>query len=198
MTKAADKFEATRVVVETIKDFELSEQEMIFRWAAESLGLPPPFEISAVKAGGRTDTAHVSATSSQVHSQLASASGGPTQDIKSFVEAKNPRSDIQFAATVAYYYQFVAPPSDRKAGITKEDLKAAYRLVGGRAIPPHLDMTLNNAYMAGSLDRRDKGTYAINSVGENLVALTLPGDGSTKGKKKKRKNKSKKKASKKA
>jgi len=34
---------------------------------------------------------------------------------------------------------------------------------------------LNNAQKLGLLDRgSDKGTFAINSVGENLVAMTLP------------------------
>jgi hypothetical protein len=51
--------------------------------------------------------------------------------------------------------------------------------MGGRRIPPHPEMTLNNAYMAGLLDRPEKGQYTINSVGENLVTMTLPGDGST-------------------
>jgi hypothetical protein len=39
------------------------------------------------------------------------------------------------------------------------------------------------------LDRLEAGLYTINSVGENLVALTLPGGGSKKGKKKKAKKK---------
>jgi hypothetical protein len=44
-------------------------------------------------------------------------------------------------------------------------------------------MTLNNAYQAGLLDRTEKGIYAINSVGENLVTMTLPGRGAKVGKK---------------
>ena len=47
---------------------------------------------------------------------------------------------------------------------------------------------LNNAHTLGLLDRgAEKGTYSINSVGENLVAMTLP-DGTAaakSGKKKK-------------
>lgn len=43
MSKPNDEFEATRTVVDTLKDFKQPEQQMIFRWAAEKLGLPQPF-----------------------------------------------------------------------------------------------------------------------------------------------------------
>ena len=184
MTKAPDKFEAARAVVDTLKDFDPTEQEMIFRWAAESLGLPQPFGAS----GATKPPSHVAGTVPPPGppSQAAPPTPGSSpQDIKSFVAAKSPRSDVQFAATVAYYYQFVAPPSVKKTAITKEDLVDAFRKVGGRKIPPHPEMTLNNAYLAGLLDRAEKGAYGINSVGENLVTMTLPDGGSTPNKKKK-------------
>lgn len=88
--------------------------------------------------------------------------------------AKQPKNDTQFAAVVAYYYQFEA--TERKDAISKEDLLAACRLVG-RDRPPAPEQTLRNAMNAGLLDSADRGTFAINSVGENLVAVTLPGDG---------------------
>jgi hypothetical protein len=117
MTKASDKFEATRTVVETVKDFDPTEQEMIFRWAAESLGLPQPFGVSSATK----QPSHVAGTIPPAGppNQVAPATPGSSpQDIKSFVAAKSPRSDVQFAATVAYYYQFVAPPSTKKTAIT--------------------------------------------------------------------------------
>lgn len=184
MTKVPDKFEATRAVVETLKDFDPTEQEMIFRWAAESLGLPQPFGVSPATK----PPSHVAGTVPPPGppSQVAPPTPGSSpQDIKSFVAAKSPRSDVQFAATVAYYYQFVAPPSVKKTAITKEDLVDAFRKVGNRKIPPHPEMTLNNAYLAGLLDRAEKGAYGINSVGENLVTMTLPDGGSAPNKKKK-------------
>lgn len=37
--------------------------------------------------------------------------------------------------------------------------------------------TLQNAHQLGMLDKgSEKATFTINSVGENLVAMTLPGD----------------------
>lgn len=99
-----------------------------------------------------------------------------TQNIKSFVTAKNPRSDVQFAATVAYYFQFEAPQSERKSAINKDDLQDACRKVGRERFKnPY--QTLVNAHTLWLLDKgAEKATYSINSVGENLVAMTLPGD----------------------
>jgi hypothetical protein len=46
---------------------------------------------------------------------------------------------------------------------------------------PYPNKTLNNAHGHGLLDRAgDRGAFRINSVGENLVAMTLPG-GATAG-----------------
>jgi hypothetical protein len=61
-----------------------------------------------------------------------------TQDIKSFVTAKNPRSDVQFAATVAYYFQFEAPQSERKSAINKDDLQDACSVGRQLTQSPHL------------------------------------------------------------
>ena len=170
MTKPADKFEATRTVVETVKEFDAKDQEMIFRWAAETLGLPVPFQ-SAVRPPAESPPLRLG---SPPPTSTTGVSGAGT-DIQSFVNAKNPRSDTQFAATVAYYYQFIAPQAERKKSITEEDLLDACRKVG-RERPKQPYMTLNNAFHAGLLDRPAKGAFSINSVGENLVAMTLPGD----------------------
>ena len=197
MTKPADKFEATRTVVDTIKDFDPKEQEMIFRWAAETLGLPQPFSAGTRGPGNAAST--IAATPQP--SILPAAASGSAQDIQSFVASKRPRSDVQFAAAVAYYYRFVAPEPEKKTSITEKDLLDACRKVT-RQRPKHPYMTLNNAFHAGLLDRPNKGSFSINAVGENLVAMTLPGDNPAATAKKKsvktRKPKTARKAGKKA
>src|SRR5208337_2075571 len=92
MTKLGDKFEATRTVVETVKDFDQTEQEMIFRWAAESLGLPNPFQAAAPPP---TRPPQAAGPSQRSH-QAESGAGSSSQDIQSFVKSKNPSSDMQF------------------------------------------------------------------------------------------------------
>jgi hypothetical protein len=95
-------------------------------------------------------------------------------DIKSFIATKNPKSDVQYAAVVAYYYRFEAQESDRKESITSEVLQQSTRLAGRKRLEKPI-MTLNNAKNLGYLDSAARGEFRINTVGENLVAMTLPG-----------------------
>jgi hypothetical protein len=96
-------------------------------------------------------------------------------DIKTLLAQKKPQNDRQLAAVVAYYYQFLAPPGERKQAIDKADLLEACRK-GDWARPGKPAQTLVNSFNSGYLDRTgDKGKYRINTVGENLVAMVLPG-----------------------
>src|SRR5262249_26601912 len=80
-------------------------------------------------------------------------------------------------AVVAYYYLYVAPEASKKTTIGVEDLKHAGRQAG-RGIGTRPIMTLNNAYQQGYLDRAEKGKFALNAVGQNLVVMTLGAEGS--------------------
>jgi len=174
MTKPADDLEAVRAVVEAVQGFKEDEQQRIFRWAAEKLGLKTPF-FSATLPPGQVPVAQ-GAQATPSPSDALAASG---QDIRSFAASKNPRSDVQFAATVAYYYQFEAPPAERKKCINKDDLQEATRKTGRERLK-RPDQTLRNAHTLGLLDKGDEpGTFCVNTVGENLVAMALPGDGTT-------------------
>ncbi len=177
MTKPADDLEAVRAVVEAVQGFKEDEQQRIFRWAAEKLGLKTPFVSATMPAGGAPIPQGAQATPSPPPPSGALAANG--QDIRSFAASKNPRSDVQFAATVAYYYQFEAPPAERKKCINKDDLQEATRKTGRERLK-RPDQTLRNAHMLGLLDKGDDpGTFCVNTVGENLVAMALPGDGTT-------------------
>jgi hypothetical protein len=163
-------------LLSTPKDFKPDEQQRIFRWVAEKLGLPQPFASSV----------HVVPPPSGIPpgvTQPAPPSGPPapagTKDIKTFIVEKDPKKDVQVAAVVAYYYRFEAPPAERKDAINKEDLQEAMRLAGRARFNNPLQ-TLANAHIVGLLDRgSEKATFTLNSVGENLVAMTLPGTGNT-------------------
>jgi hypothetical protein len=173
VSKPADDLEAVRVVIEAVQGFDAKDQQRIFRWVAEKLGLPAPFH-SAPSALARPEH---STPRTAVEPVVDRSSGGAVQDIKSFVAAKNPRSDVQFAATVAYYFQFEAPQAEKKAAISKDELQEACRKAGRERLA-NPGQTLRNAHQLGLLDKGDEsGTFTINTVGENLVAMTLPGDG---------------------
>lgn len=179
-----DDLDAIRAVIEAVEDFNQDDQQRIFRWAAEKLGLPPPFAASSAPAPQAQTPGSSSVTSPGSASPMPPAPG--TRDIRSFVTTKSPRSDVQFAATVAYFYQFEAPESERKDTITGDDLQDACRKVGRERLK-RPSKTLNNAQILGLLDKgTETGTYSLNTVGENLVAMTLPGDGNLGGKSAKR------------
>jgi hypothetical protein len=172
-TKTTDDLDAVRVLTEALKDFGPEDQQRIFRWAAERLGLPQPFGQAAPLSNA---AAVILPSQGAVHTPTGVSQAAPSQDIKSFVLAKNPRSDIQFAATIAYYFQFEAPQSERKDSITGDDLLDACRKAGRDRLK-NPGQTLRNAHQQGLLDKAgDAGHFSVNTVGENLVAMTLPGD----------------------
>jgi hypothetical protein len=144
------------------------EQERILRWVAESLGLA----TVASKGPGLVPPPSQDPGESHASSPSHAIAGHASIDIKSFVAEKQPKSDMQFAATVAYFHHFVT--SDRRSTITKDDLQTAARLVNRKRFP-NPATPLDNAVTNGYLDRPGRGEYRLNAVGENLVAMTLPG-----------------------
>lgn len=148
------------------------EQERIIRWVTESLGLVgnPGLGVSTV-----APPTVVSATSPSLVQPL----GIPLQrskDIKTFAKEKNPKSDVQFAAVAAYFYRFECSQAERKETIVPKDLDEAGRQARGYSFK-NARQTLNNGVMLGYFDRAGDGAFKLNAVGENLVAMTLPGAG---------------------
>lgn len=187
MSQQKDDLEAVRKVADALEGFDPKDQERIIRWAREKIGLllapvnpqAPPPPASALGSAPPALTQPSPATNAK--------------DLKTFVAEKKPKNDVQFAATVAYYYRFEAPENLRKGQINGDDLQEGCRLVGRERFTDP-GQTLRNAHTLGLLDKgTESGFYGVNSVGENLVAVTLPGDGSaTTRKKKKKKKKGKK------
>jgi hypothetical protein len=183
MDKPKDDLDAVRIVVQTLDKFEKEERERIFRWAAEKLGMKsirqhddPSGEVSRLSHPVRVTDRPMEST----------------VDLRSFIEAKRPKSDMHFAATVAYYYNFEAPPDKRKDAISAEDLLEAVRITNRERLK-NPGQTLINAYQNGLLDKTsERGEYKINLVGENLVAVVLP-DGTPQVRGTKRKTRSVKK-----
>jgi hypothetical protein len=179
MPEPKDDFAAVRTITEALEGFDVKDQERIIRWAREKIGLAVAAEPSTLPTGSVVWPA---------------IPGTTAKDLKSFVEEKNPKNDVQFAATVAYYYRFVAPSDQRKEAITSSDLQEACRLVGRErfTVP---GQTLRNAHTVGLLNKgSESGSFIINSVGENLVDVTLPSDRKGIPRAKARKKKRKKKA----
>lgn len=162
-------FDAAKVIVETLQGLDKTSQALAMRFAAETLGL---------------QSASIAQTAAPLVTPISASALSPGSektthltDIKLFTAMKAPKSDLQFAAVVAYFYRFEAPEAQRKDTIDSDSLLEAARLAG-RKRPGNPRFTLNNAKNAGYLDAITTGKYRINSVGENLVAMALPGNGS--------------------
>lgn len=165
----ADDFDIGKAIFDQLKDLPSERQQRVLRWVSEGLGVPLPMVAPpSPKIAG-------SLHSVQGPPAIGSATGSGT-DIKSFIASKSPKSDNQFAAAVAYFYRFEAPPAERRDQIDGDILQEATRLTGRKRLS-NPRATLNNAKAAGYLDGATPGEFTINSVGENLIAMTLPGNG---------------------
>lgn len=178
MSTSTNDFDIAKSIADLLKGLEDDRKHRVLRWVAESLG------IEATSARSQAITAVVTSplpTTTSIDSPLQKQA----TNIKSFVELKSPKSDVQFAAVVAYYYRFEASADERSDAISAEVLQDAARLASWSRFKKPA-MTLNNAKNQGYLDVADRGRFAINSVGENLVAMTLPGQLNNKPKAQKR------------
>ncbi|MDX9893371.1 MAG: hypothetical protein RB292_03060 [Patescibacteria group bacterium] len=167
-----DDLEAVRLIAETLENFSDQERERIIRWSLEKLGTEAG-SFPSVKTSPSVQTGVA-----EIVNQSASASTNTDilkpKDIKSFVDSKDPKSDKELAAVVAFYYAFEMPDEEKKESIGSKDLTEACRLAQRRR-PKDPAQTLRNSAYAGYLDNIERGQYKINSVGENLVAMILPG-----------------------
>ena len=164
MTKPTDDFDAVRQIVGILEPFQTADRERVLRWAREKLGMAAPPAASSLLPAPTPPGAP----------STPAPPGSPT-DIKTFVRTKNPKNDTQLAAAVAYFYRFLAPESERKEAINSTDLLEACRQAE-RKRPARAAQTMINAYKAGVFDKAASGCYKLNSVGENLVAMVLPGE----------------------
>jgi hypothetical protein len=167
---AKSHFDAAKEIVAALQGMDKPSQALAMRFASETLGL----SFGTVTQAPTTPI--ISPSTSACPSSVPIV--GHSMDIKQFTVTKAPKSDQQFAAVISYYYRFEAPEAQRKETIDAEVLLEAARLAG-RKRPPKPNITLNNAKNSGYLDSVSAGKFRINSVGENLVAMALPGNDST-------------------
>lgn len=166
-TTQPEDFDIAKGIFDQLKELSADRQRRVLRWIAEGLGLGSvgPADVEAQ---------HVPKPALGASPPATGAGAPGSTDIRSFIAAKAPKSDNQFAAAVAYFYRFEAPPEQRRETITPEGLREAARLAGRKRLG-NPRATLNNAKAVGYLDTTSPGEFGINSVGENLVAMTLPG-----------------------
>ncbi len=164
MSQKPDDLAAIKTICDALEPFDEYERERILRWASERLG---------IKSSSHSTTSDPAITHSAGQPSNEVKSLGSVKDIKTFLDEKNPSSANQLVAAVAYYHKFEAPISERKNSITSEDLTEACRK-GQRERPKFPSQILVNASGFGLIDKVGTGSYEINAVGENLVAVSMP------------------------
>lgn len=181
--------DAAQKIVTELTGMTSEHQTLALKFAIETLGL----QLS-------TPPSRVTEPLGQQQSPISPhsvSSAGHSADIRSFTEMKAPKSDQQFTAVVAYFYQLEAKPGEKKETIDADVMKEAARLANWPQVQ-RWNMTLTNAKNAGYLDAAGTGKFKLSSVGENLVAITLPGNGAASQSGKPKKKSSKKSAKKKS
>jgi hypothetical protein len=164
MTKPTDDLEAVRTIVEALESFEADDKERIIRWAREKLKLPSTSTLQQQSPASSTSRLPIATTPPSLTT---------ARDLRTFVAEKQPKSDVQFAATIAFYHRFEAPADRRKDNINADDLREACSREK-RVLIKQPIQAVNHARNLGRLDSAGRGVFTINSVGENLVAMTLP------------------------
>jgi hypothetical protein len=164
----SEDFDIGKAIFDYLKDLSPDRQERVLRWVSEALG------VSVGIVGTQLPQPQATGAQSLPLPAPVVSRTSPT-DIKTFIKSKSPKSDRQFAAAIAYFYRFEAPLAERRDTIDANLLQDATRLVGRTRLSSPND-TLNNAKKAGYLDSPSAGDFSITTVGENLVAMTLPGD----------------------
>jgi hypothetical protein len=168
-TAQTNEFDAAKAIVAALKGLDRKMQERAIRFACDSIGITGP-SSPLEPARPPVPTAGVPASTS---TEATADKGAGAVDIKQFTASKAPKSDQQFVAVLAYYYRFEAPAAQRRDTINPKALEDGARLAGRRR-PADAKATLFNARSQGYLDHVGNNEFRLNSVGENLVAMTLP------------------------
>jgi hypothetical protein len=175
---------AMQQVIKALESLDPDARTRVLAYVFQRLGLslaasnttPSPSELQP----------SLTASTSPIVPMLA---GAAVTDVRSLKEVKQPKSDNQMAALVAYYLKEAAPAHDRKDTISQDDIEKYFKQAGF-PLPNRPAMTLINAKNAGYFDPAGVGLYKLNPVGHNLVAHGMPsssGDGNRRTKKPKTK-----------
>ncbi len=172
------ELQAMQQVIKALESLETDARTRVLTYVFQRLGL----SLAAPKP---TTPPLETPLAAPVATPATTAPVGTTvADIRSLKEMKQPKSDNQMAALVAYYLKEIAPANDRKDAISLDDVEKYFKQAGF-PLPNRPGMTLVNSKHAGYFDSAGVGLYRLNPVGHNLVAHGMPspsGDGNRRAK----------------
>lgn len=189
-----EEIAAIKTVLGVLTPLKPEARNNVIEYVFRRLGITP-----AAAAGAAQPTAL------QPASQTAPAApafltfpSGPQTDLRSFTEQKQPKSDNQMVAILAYYLANLAPENERRDHVVPNDIKKYFPQANFELPTGAPSQTLVNAKNAGYLDVLGTGQYRLNPVGHNLVTHKLPRvEGASAGRGTRRAKKTTKKAGKK-
>lgn len=97
-------------------------------------------------------------------------------DIKSFFEEKNPKTQLEAAATVAFFLEHVETESTKRSVFLTAEILMDELRKARFPLPKAPKQVLVDAKVGGYFDNAGTGRYRLNSVGYNLVSFALGKD----------------------
>ena len=177
-----NELKAIETITNILGPLDKTIQQRVLRYAMQHLGLADQSPPALLENIGT----QVEQPNQRLQQQVV--------DIRSLHDQKQPSSDMEMAAIVAYYLSELAPEENRKDTIGTEDIKKYFNQAG-HPLPKGYQFTLPNAKSAGYFESAGRGKYKLNPVGYNLVAYGLPrAKGESPSRPIRRKTKGKKKA----
>jgi len=175
MPDAIDQeIQAIRTLLQALEPLSARARRSALEYVLKRLEIRLEAVVDEAKSGDAGGTTHKPDPTLTI--PALSQPAGAVIHIKQFKEQKKPRSDAEMAALVAYYLAKVVAPADRKESIAREDVETYFN-IAEYPLPKKPEYTLPNAKNAGYFKVLGKGQYALNPVGQNLIAYSLPRDG---------------------
>lgn len=160
-----NELKAIETITNILQQLDKTAQQRVLQYAMQHLGL----QVEQADLSPSTLSANRGAQVEQPTQHIQKK----VVDIRSIRDQKQPSSDMEMAAIVAYYLSELASEEDRKDTIVTKDI-TTYFNQAGHPLPTGPQFTLPNAKAAGYFESAGRGKYKLNPVGHNLVAYGLP------------------------
>jgi len=160
-----NELNAIETITDILRSLDKTAQQRVLQYAMQHLGLEIG-QAYLLKQDLRDNRGFKKEPMDQYEQQQV-------VDIRSLRDQKQPASDMEMAAIVAYYLSELVPEENRKDVIATEDIKTYFKQAG-HPLPKGPQFTLVNAKSAGYFESAGHGKYKLNPVGHNLVVHGLP------------------------
>lgn len=173
------ELKAMQAILSALGGLDAQAKERVFDYVFRRLGIPRSVTANPLSPVAPTPFA----SPDPIGGQMPPAPSAPAlTDVRSFAATKQPSTDMERVAVVAYFLSEVASGDAQKLSITAEDITKYFKQANF-PLPARPRQTLHNAKNAGYLDAAaETGAFKLNPVGHNLVVHGLPSASGVKAK----------------